>query len=88
MTTTSRPRSAYEAKFSGPYTVAAALLGGGGLGVGNEDLSDAVVRDPAWRALRQRFPVRADPSCDATFPEQAPAILTVRMTNGEQRVSE
>jgi 2-methylcitrate dehydratase PrpD len=35
-----RPASGYHAAFSGPYTVAAALLGGG-LGVSHEDFTDA-----------------------------------------------
>jgi 2-methylcitrate dehydratase PrpD len=80
------PRSAYEAKFSGPYTVAAALSGGGGLGVGIDDFSDALVHDPARRALMQRITVVSDAGCDAVFPDQAPAILTVFTTAGEQRV--
>jgi len=41
-----RPASGYHAAFSGPYTVAAALLGGG-LGVSHEDFTDAAARDPA-----------------------------------------
>src|ERR1700704_5329758 len=36
-----RPRSGYHAAFSGPYTVAAALLGGGGLGLFHDDFTDA-----------------------------------------------
>ncbi|MDQ1412063.1 MAG: hypothetical protein QOE07_651 [Acidimicrobiaceae bacterium] len=39
------PASGYHAAFSGPYTVAAALLGGG-LGVSHEDFTDAAARDP------------------------------------------
>ena len=35
-----RPRSGYHAQFSGPFTVAAALLGGGGLGVYLDDFTD------------------------------------------------
>jgi MmgE/PrpD C-terminal domain len=42
-----RPASGYHAAFSGPYTVAAALLGGGGLGVSHEDFTDAAAHDPA-----------------------------------------
>src|SRR5262244_1046215 len=32
-----RPQTTYEAKFSGPYTVASALIGGSGLGLGIDD---------------------------------------------------
>jgi 2-methylcitrate dehydratase PrpD len=79
------PRSAYEAKFSGPYTVAAALIGGSGLGLGIDDFTDALATDPARRALMRRIAVVADPACDAVFPDQAPAILRVRTTSGEHR---
>jgi 2-methylcitrate dehydratase PrpD len=78
------PRTAYEAKFSGPYTVAAALIGGGGLGVGIDDFSDVLVRDPLRRALMRRITVVADAHCDAVFPDQAPAVLTVVTATGEQ----
>ncbi|MFL5256314.1 MAG: MmgE/PrpD family protein [Rhodopila sp.] len=81
------PQTAYEAKFSGPYTVAAALLGGGGLGLGIDDFTDALVRDPVRRALMQRITVVADPECDAVFPDQAPAILTVRTVSGERKIA-
>src|SRR5216683_3137452 len=47
-----RPASGYHAAFSGPYTVAAALLGGG-LGVSHEDFTDAAARDhPHGRGTR------------------------------------
>ena len=35
-----KPESGYHAQFSGPYTVAAGLLGGNGLGVGLTDFTD------------------------------------------------
>src|SRR5262249_39710175 len=35
------PQSAYEAKFSGPYTVASAMIGGTSLGLGIDDFTDA-----------------------------------------------
>jgi len=78
------PRSAYEAKFSGPYTVASALIGGTGLGLGINDFTDLLVREPRRAALMQRITVVADPRCDAVFPDQAPAVLTVVTTGGDQ----
>jgi 2-methylcitrate dehydratase PrpD len=80
------PRTAYEAKFSGPYTVASALIGGTGLGLGIDDFADELVADPMRRALMSKISVRSDPRCDAIFPDQAPAILTVAKRNGEQVV--
>src|SRR6516165_900085 len=78
------PRSAYEAKFSGPYTVASALIGGTGLGLGIDDFTDLLVREPRRVALMQRITVVADPRCDAVFPDQAPAVLTVVTRGGDQ----
>src|SRR6516165_7947342 len=60
-----QPQTSYEAKFSGPYTVASALIGGGGLGLGIEDFTDALARDPIRRALMSSISVISDPRCDA-----------------------
>jgi 2-methylcitrate dehydratase PrpD len=82
------PHTAYEAKFSGPYTVASALIGGTGLGLGIDDFTDELVAEPMRRALMSKISVGSDPSCDAIFPDQAPAILTVAKRNGEQVVEQ
>ncbi|MEU4570510.1 MmgE/PrpD family protein [Micromonospora sp. NPDC023956] len=76
------PETGYQAQFSGPYTIAAALLGGGGLGLGLDDFTDELARDPARRELMRRITVVADPRCDAIFPHQFPAVLRVRTTDG------
>jgi 2-methylcitrate dehydratase PrpD len=78
------PATGYEAQFSGPYTVAAALFGGGGLGVGPRDFTDALATDPARRSLMARVSVTGDADCDAIFPHQFPAVLRVRTHRGEQ----
>ena len=82
------PRSGYEAKFSAPYTVAAALIGGSGLGLGIDDFTDASVADPQRKDLTSRITVNSDKRCDAVFPDQAPAILTVTTTSGETLTQE
>lgn len=79
-----RPETGYQAQFSGPYTVAAALFGGGGLGLGLADFTDARAQDPARRALMARIRVESDPVCDEIFPWQFPAVLRVRTTDGRQ----
>lgn len=77
------PETGYQAQFSGPYTVAAALLGGGGgLGLGLDDFTDDLARDPVRRRLMSRVTVVADPRCDEIFPHQFPAVLRVRTTDG------
>lgn len=84
-----RPETGYEAQFSGPYTVAASLLGGGGLGLNLDDFSDELVQDPKRRDLMSRITVMADPECDDIYPYQFPAILEVETAEGailEERV--
>ncbi|HVR33041.1 MAG TPA: MmgE/PrpD family protein [Acidimicrobiia bacterium] len=77
-----RPATGYQGQFSGPYTVVAALLGGGGLGLGLEDFDDALVTDPVRQELMAKVTVVADPICDEIFPYQFPAILRVRTKDG------
>lgn len=84
-----RPRSGYHAQFSGPFTVAAALLGGGGLGLSFEDFTDQRARDPRRLALAAKVHTSVDEACDRLFPNQFPAVLRVRMRDGavyEERV--
>ncbi|WP_194833050.1 MmgE/PrpD family protein [Nocardia sp. XZ_19_369] len=80
-----RPQSGYHAAFSGPYTVAAALLGGGGLGVFHEDFTDTAAADAERLALAARVTCVADARCDAIFPHQFPAVLTAWLRDGSVR---
>ncbi|MFF0493684.1 MmgE/PrpD family protein [Nocardia sp. NPDC004068] len=77
------PESGYHAAFSGPYTVAAGLLGGGGLGVFHEDFTDAAARDPRRLALAAKVRCVPDAVCDSIFPHQFPAVLTARLRTGD-----
>lgn len=81
-----RPETAYQAQFSGPYTVAAALLGGGGLGLNLDDFSDELARDERRRALMERITVVPDEECDQIYPYQFPAILEVTTVDGDTLV--
>jgi 2-methylcitrate dehydratase PrpD len=84
-----RPRSGYHAQFSGPFTVAAALLGGGGLGVYFDDFTDAMARDPARLALAAKVATFVDAECDTVFPREFPAVVRVHLRDGrvlEERV--
>ncbi|MBK1787062.1 MmgE/PrpD family protein [Prauserella cavernicola] len=78
------PKSGYHAAFSGPYTVAAALLGGGGLGVFHEDFTDSAAADPARLALAAKVTCVPDAHCDEIFPHQFPAVLRVRLRDGRE----
>ncbi len=79
-----RPSTGYQAQFSGPFTVAAALLGGGGLGLGLGDFTDERTEDPSMLELMGRITVGADPACDEVYPDQFPAVLTVTTTDGRE----
>ena len=84
------PRSAYHAKFSGPFTIATALVGGGGLGVYLDDFTPEAFGDPRRRALASRVHCIADAEATALFPRAFAAVLRVRTHGGsllEHRVS-
>ena len=80
-----RPATGYAAQFSGPFTVATALVGGGGLGVALEDFGDDAVRDPLKLDLAARVRCVADADCDRLFPHQFPAVLRARLRDGTVR---
>ena len=82
------PGTGYQAQFSGPYTVVAGLLGGGGLGLGLDDFTDALARDPQRRALMARVEVVADERCDAIYPDHFPAVLTAELADGSSVVEQ
>lgn len=77
-----RPETGYAAAFSGPYTVAVALMGGGGLGLFHEDFTDDMARDERRRALAARVRCVEDARCNDVFPHQFPAVLRVRTRTG------
>ncbi len=83
-----QPETGYQAQFSGPYALAAGLAGGGGLGVGLDDYSDQLAQDPTRRRLMSMVDVVPDERCDAIFPHQFPAIVTVRLSSGAVLVEE
>lgn len=83
-----RPETGYMAQFSGPYAVAAGLIGGSGLEVGLDDYTDALAHDKQRREVMARVEVVADKRCDAIFPMQFPSILTARLTDGRVLVEE
>ncbi|MBA0050202.1 MmgE/PrpD family protein [Streptomyces sp. AJS327] len=79
------PETGYQAQFSGPYMVAAGLLGGGrGLGLGLDDFTDALAHDPDRRALMAKVEVVADEGSTRGFPAQFPAVLTAVDTDGRE----
>jgi len=82
-----RPRTGYAAQFSGPFTVATALVGGGGLGVSLDDFTDESVKDSIKLDLASRVRCVADEECDRIFPNQFPAVLRVHLKSGEVRES-
>lgn len=78
-----RPASGYAAQFSGPFTVATALAGGGGLGVYLDDFTDDRARDEQRLALAARVRCFADAESDALYPRALPGVLRVTLRSGE-----
>jgi len=79
-----KPRTAYHAKFSGPYTVASALLGrGGALGVDLSDFTEQAFGDPERFALAEKIAVVADEVCSEEFPRSFSAVLRVHTIDGQ-----
>jgi len=78
------PPTGYAAAFSGPYTVAAALCGGGGLGVWLDDFTDAAAREEERRRLAALVRCVPDPRCDELFPHHLPAVLRARTAGGAE----
>ncbi len=78
------PETGYMAQFSAPFVIAAALVGGGGLGLGLDDFTDERANDPALREIMAKVTVVADAECDAIFPHQFPGILRVRTVDGRE----
>lgn len=74
-----RPLSGYHAKFSGPYTLAIALTGGSGLGVGLDDFARLT---PGRLALAARVTVHADPAATAAFPGAFAGVVKIRTKSG------
>ena len=78
-----RPQSGYHSQFSGPFTFAAAFLGGGGLGVALEDFSDANAGDERYLSLAAKVEIVANDECGAIFPNQFPAVVQLTTRGGE-----
>jgi 2-methylcitrate dehydratase PrpD len=77
----SNPRTGLEAKFSGEYAAAAALVLGR-VGIGT--FTDESVMDPAVRRLMERVRVVVDPEMPTDGERQMWSRVTVRLADGGQ----
>jgi len=77
----SNPRSGLEAKFSGEFAAAAALVDGR---VGIATFSDDKVRDPAVRALMTRVAIVVDPDIPGDLERHMWTRLTIGLTDGRR----
>jgi 2-methylcitrate dehydratase PrpD len=77
-----RPLTPYHAKFSGPFTVATALLGGGGLGVHLADFTGETLADERRLALAAKVECFADERASEIFPNAFAAVVRVRTKGG------
>jgi 2-methylcitrate dehydratase PrpD len=78
-----RPRTPYHAKFSGPFTIARALMGGGGLGLYLDDFTAATYADEKVLALAAKVSCVADERASELFPRAFAAVLRVQTASGE-----
>lgn len=75
------PESPVEAKFSIPYTVAAALVRGK---VSQAEFTEDVVGDGRIQALAKKVAVVSDPLFDERYPKRWGCRMTVRLNDGGQ----
>jgi len=82
LTAKQHPPNGYAAKFSIPYAIAVGMLRGD---AGLVDYEEAVVRDPAVRALAAKVRYIVDP--DNPYPRQFTGHVRVTLASGEVRES-
>jgi 2-methylcitrate dehydratase PrpD len=80
-----RPQTGYHGKFSGPFAVATAFVGGSGLGVSAADFTDDLVGEPERLRLAGLVRCVADDTATEAFPHQFPGVLRVRLNDGSER---
>lgn len=73
------PVSGPQAQHSLPYAAATLIVDGVAL---TEQFTDEAVKRPAVRALAQRVRVEADPGIQSDDPEDEPAGVLIRLTDG------
>jgi len=74
-------RTEQECRFSTQFTVATMLLHGA---VRLSAFDEARLSDPAIRAVMPRITVSQDAECEAAFPAQRSAKVTIRLRSGQE----
>ena len=74
------PRTPFEAKFSIPYCIAAAMEFGS---VRLAAFSQAALNDPVLRELADRTELKVGAAFNSVFPNQRAARVTIKLNNGE-----
>ncbi len=75
------PKTAFEAKFSLPYCVAAALTTGR---VRSEAFAPRLLDDPALRGLMSRVHLFVDADAEAKFPKARSTVVEIETVTGER----
>ena len=78
---TKDPRTVFDAKFSLPYCLAAALVVGS---VRIDAFNSERLADPAIRALLAKVEMEVEPELDASFPKQRAAIVEIELADGRR----
>ena len=77
------PVSSYHARFSGPYTVATAFIGGGGLGIYLDDFDESHWNNPTILDLAAKVSVVVDTQANTIFPHAFAANMTILTKDGK-----
>jgi 2-methylcitrate dehydratase PrpD len=79
------PKAAREGKFSMPYLIARAIIDGN---ITFDTFTEEAVRNPQALQLLERIDMKADPKLLAGTDGSRPAIVTMKLTNGQTQTLE
>ena len=79
------PQIAREGKFSMPYLIARALMDGN---ITFDTFTEEAVRNPQVLQLLERVEMNVDPKLQAGTDGSRPAIVTMKLTNGQTQMLE
>lgn len=79
------PKAAREGKFSMPYLIARAIIDGN---ITFDTFTEEAVRNPQALQLLERIDMKVDPKLLAGTDGSRPAIVTIKLTNGQTQTLE
>ena len=77
-----KPRTAYLSRFSGPFTFAMAVRGGGGLGLSLTDFSHSILADQELLSAVEKVEFIEDAECTDAFPSRIICKVVATLQDG------